>query len=141
MQQTARVKELIKNWENAQRVMRKLTKHERKKHFNMGYWGRMTPCGTVQCIAGFCAFDKYFNKFGMVGSYTDMGQFDFGGVFNPWERLPHIFGDRGFNAVILGDKWTEGEFGEERALSDVTFAEVMRGIKHEIHLLKTVGEG
>src|SRR6267378_1550966 len=57
-------KEQIARWEQVLRVLRGLTKHERKKHFNMGFFGQKTSCGTVACAAGHCGLDPWFRRRG-----------------------------------------------------------------------------
>jgi len=43
-------KEKIERWQNALRVLKSLTPHQRRKHFNMANWGVKTECGTVAGI-------------------------------------------------------------------------------------------
>src|SRR6266478_9843916 len=57
-------KEKIARWEQVLRVLRGLTKHERKKHFNMSFFGEKTACGTVACAAGHCGLDPWFRRRG-----------------------------------------------------------------------------
>jgi hypothetical protein len=54
----------VERWENVLRVLRALTPHQRKKHWDMGDWGRKTECGTVACAAGHCGLDPYFRRRG-----------------------------------------------------------------------------
>jgi hypothetical protein len=56
--------EQIKRWSEALRVMINLTPHERKKHFNMEFWGVKTECGTIACAAGHCGLDPWFKRQG-----------------------------------------------------------------------------
>lgn len=56
--------ELIERWENVERVLVDLPEHKRTKHFDMAEFATSTPCGTVCCAAGFCAFDPWFNERG-----------------------------------------------------------------------------
>lgn len=57
--------EKLARWENAERVLVKLPKHERTRHWNMGHWGIKTDCGTVCCAAGHCGLDPWFRKRGL----------------------------------------------------------------------------
>jgi len=57
-------RERIARWENVLRVLRALTPHERKQHWDMGTWGHRTECGTVACAAGHCGIDPWFTKRG-----------------------------------------------------------------------------
>jgi hypothetical protein len=149
-----RVEQLIERWENAARVMRKLTKHERKKHFDMSVWGQETLCGTAACVAGYCALDSWFQKRGVKATIKGGGMdwsgsklFAFQGddeVPDPFYQLPFFFGSRGYRAVILGQKYTSKinpQTGNKRMMHTITFAEAMAAIREEIKLLKTVGEG
>lgn len=56
----------IERVENLLRVLRALTPHERKKHFDMGTWGAKTQCGTVACAAGWAGMDPWFKRRGFV---------------------------------------------------------------------------
>ena len=58
-------REKIERWENVLRVLRGLSRHERKKHFSMANWGVKTACGTVACAAGFCGLDPWFKRRGL----------------------------------------------------------------------------
>jgi hypothetical protein len=57
-------KQTIERWQNAARVLKALTPHERREHWDMGEWGRKTDCGTVACAAGHCGLDPWFRKRG-----------------------------------------------------------------------------
>lgn len=58
------IEEKLIRWDNAERVLKNLPKHERQKHFDMNNWGVMTECGTVACAAGHCGMDPWFIKQG-----------------------------------------------------------------------------
>lgn len=51
-------------WENALRVLRGLTRHQRREHFNMAWYAVATDCGTVACAAGHCGLDWWFRRHG-----------------------------------------------------------------------------
>lgn len=53
---------LVESWENALRVLQRMTTHQRLKHFEMNNWARKTSCGTVGCIAGHCVMDPWFQQ-------------------------------------------------------------------------------
>lgn len=55
-------KERIARWENVERVLSEMTPHERRKHWNMGTWGKKTDCGTIACAAGHCGLDPWFRR-------------------------------------------------------------------------------
>lgn len=56
----------IERLEQLIRVMQSLSPHEKRKHFNMGSWGRDTECGTTCCAAGFAGLDPWFRKKGFT---------------------------------------------------------------------------
>lgn len=51
---------VLESWRQCLRVLQSQNAHERRTHFNMAWWGTATPCGTVACIGGHCALDKWF---------------------------------------------------------------------------------
>lgn len=57
-------KHQIERWENVLRVLRALTPHQRRKHWDMGSFGQRTDCGTVACAAGHCGLDPWFTRRG-----------------------------------------------------------------------------
>ena len=67
---------VIERWENAVRVLRALTPHERRKHFNMEFWGEKTDCGTVGCAAGHCGLDPWFRRRGFKLEFDHYGSGD-----------------------------------------------------------------
>lgn len=58
-------KEKLARFQNAERVLVNLPKHQRTKHWNMAHWGIVTDCGTVCCAAGHCGLDPWFRKRGL----------------------------------------------------------------------------
>lgn len=56
--------EQIERWENVERVLKGLTPHQRRKHWNMNYFGMKTECGTIACAAGHCGMDPWFRRRG-----------------------------------------------------------------------------
>lgn len=54
----------IERWENVLRVLSNLTPHERRRHWDMSWWGYKTECGTVACAAGHCGLDPWFRRRG-----------------------------------------------------------------------------
>jgi hypothetical protein len=58
------IQEKLDRWTNAKRVLVKLPKHEREKHWDMRHWGIQTQCGTVCCAAGHCGLDPWFRQRG-----------------------------------------------------------------------------
>lgn len=57
---------LIERYENVIRVLGSLSRHERREHFDMSTFGRITDCGTVACAAGHCSLDPWFRKRGFA---------------------------------------------------------------------------
>jgi hypothetical protein len=58
------LKEKIERWEHVITVLKAITPHERRKHWNMGTYGEETACGTIGCAAGFVARDPWFKRRG-----------------------------------------------------------------------------
>jgi len=82
-------KERLKRWQQVQRVMEGLTRHERKHHFNIHHWIQYTDCGTVACIAGHCGLDPWFRKRGLITSMemskkvlSFFGAYGYWGIFS-----------------------------------------------------------
>lgn len=62
-------KQRIERWQNVLRVLRALTPHQRREHWNMAIIGEKTACGTVACAAGHCSLDTWFRRRGYTGTY------------------------------------------------------------------------
>lgn len=62
-------KEQIERWQNVLRVLRRLTPHQRREHWNMAIIGEKTDCGTVACAAGHCSLDTWFRRRRYTGKY------------------------------------------------------------------------
>lgn len=62
-------KEQLSRWENVLRVLRAMTPHERRKHWNMAIFGEKTECGTVACAVGHCSMDPWFRRRGFAGKF------------------------------------------------------------------------
>jgi hypothetical protein len=58
--------EYIERYRQLIRVMRGLSPHKRREHFNMRIWGQRTECGTVACAAGHAAQDAWFKDQGFL---------------------------------------------------------------------------
>ena len=87
-------KQQVEIWENVLRVLRSLTPHERKKHWNMADFIEETPCGTVCCAAGHCAFDSWFMKRGWKAERNEFG-------LNVWNANIHdYFGEVGSRGIF-----------------------------------------
>jgi hypothetical protein len=101
-------KERIARWENALRVLEELTPHERKKHWDMGWFGEKTDCGTVACAAGHCGLDPWFRRRGFKMDfkwntrYPGAGNWDLQFEAND---VNSFFGDVGSQSVFWkGDR-------------------------------------
>ena len=85
----------VKRWEGVERVMKKLTPHQRKNHFCMSYWGIETSCGTIACVAGHCGLDASFRRQGF--------RLTFNGAFENCDGpqpLP-FFGTAGHDGIFM----------------------------------------
>jgi len=91
----------IERWTQALRVLRELTPHERREHFDMKYWGKKTECGTAACLGGWCALDPWFRRRGLIGKWVgdeEKAVLDFPKktpteFFNDCLEGPYIFGE------------------------------------------------
>lgn len=93
-------KERIARWENVLRVLRKLTPHERRRHWQMNTFGEKTECGTVACAAGHCGLDPWFRRRGFKMNFTTHkfdGEEYFEGII---VRAGDFFGEDGTNSIF-----------------------------------------
>jgi hypothetical protein len=90
-------KQRVERWENVVRVLRSLTPHQRKKHFDMSHWGEKTHCGTVACAGGHCSFDPWFRRRGFTAG------FDKEGNWTDFQKMsPHeFFGKQGAERIFM----------------------------------------
>lgn len=95
--------ERIERWENAIRVLQGLSRHERRKHWNMGWWGNKTACGTVACAAGHCGLDPWFRERGLKMDFTESVMYG-----KTWwdtdfdsEDVERFFGENGTNSIFF----------------------------------------
>lgn len=118
--------EYIERWEQALRVLEGLSAHEREYHFNMGIWGKETPCGTVACLAGHCSLDPWFQSRGFTSEFkvnvTDGIRY----MSFPAARPEEFFGDRGEDDIFTGP------YRE--------YDEVVQAVKEHIAYLKDGGD-
>lgn len=112
-------KKFIERWENALRVLRQMTPHERKRHFDMSSWGVVTDCGTVACLAGHCSLDPWFRRRGFSADTT------FGFVQFSRAQPRDFFGGVGHSKVFM---YTSG-----------TYAQIVAATKAHIKYLKAGG--
>ena len=103
-------KEQIARWENVLRVLRALTPHERRRHWNMNWWGNKTECGTVACAAGHCGLDPWFRRRGFKLEF-EMGWADDDPVCTmDHEMVLDFFGSDGCaNIFFNGQQRSVGE--------------------------------
>lgn len=71
----------LERWKNCLRVLRALTPHERKNHFEMSKWGEKNDCGTVGCAAGHCGLDPWFRRRGLKMAFDALGDGYFVGKY------------------------------------------------------------
>jgi hypothetical protein len=96
----------VERWENVLRVLRALTPHERREHWNMARWGVETDCGTVACAAGHCGLDTWFRRRGLIlepaagvfGSFR--GFKDGGGMAGGAVATQAFFGHTGCRSIF-----------------------------------------
>lgn len=103
------IDEKIRRWEHVDLTLKNLSPHEKRKHFNLGEWGKKTECGTVACVAGHCGLDPYFRRQGFKLEFKFVS-FHFGSKEGYWEMDNDIandahafFGNEGYHLVFLGE--------------------------------------
>lgn len=95
---SAKLKQYITRWEQCERVMKSLTPHERRKHFDMTSFGYKTDCGTVACAAGYCGLDPWFRKRGLRMDFVETLD---KGYFEPPDNIEEFFGEDGSNGIFF----------------------------------------
>lgn len=96
------------------RVMRGLSRHERRRHFDIRQWGMQTDCGTTMCAAGFCGSDPWFRRrgFKLEPTFFEKMMIRYRGI-SSWDALYAFFGDglgyAGMSHPIFGTPQTVGE--------------------------------
>jgi hypothetical protein len=125
----ATTEQLIERWANVLRVLRGLSRHERKKHFNMNWWGDKTACGTVACAAGHCGLDPWFRRRGFKLNFRRDP------ITRAW--LPILSDQEGFDVEgFFGGKGCRNVFHK----SDATYKETIANVKTHIKWLRTQPE-
>lgn len=109
--------EKVERWEKVYEVLQKLTPHQQRKHFYMGYWGYKTECGTIGCAAGLCALDPWFIERGFKLEFRELTEFEFPkiGQLNITEigELPVypylFFGSDGHERIFTNQEFTKSK--------------------------------
>lgn len=107
-------KQKIERWENVLRVLRALTPHERKAHWDMSQFSMQTSCGTIACAAGHCAFDPWFRRRGFAISLRRIDEEI--STNGRWigSVVKEFFGEHGANTIFFnGDRRPVGEVIKE----------------------------
>lgn len=100
--------EKVQRWERVRKVLRDMSKHQIKHHFDMGQWIRETECGTVGCAAGLCSIDPWFNRRGFAS------KLEFG-AHSGWTIHPcDFFGPIGYDDVFTDENIIRDKDGESR---------------------------
>lgn len=95
----------VERWENVLRVLKALTPHQRKQHWNMGRYLDKTECGTVGCAAGHCSMDPYFRRRGLTlipqsyGDHAAYAQTTDGSYFT--DKVNAFFGHDGSRYIFF----------------------------------------
>lgn len=94
----------VERWENVLRVLRGLSRHERKKHWNMEVFIQETMCGTAACAAGYCSMDPWFKRRGFaldrMSVHLDAGPLLKDGIYIGRGAL-HFFGEDGARQIFF----------------------------------------
>lgn len=89
------LEEKVERWQQVIRVLRSLTPHQKKHHFNMESWAEKTTCGTVACAAGHAGMDRWFISQGFELKLKGVAQID-------WSVDPKdFFGPEGYWSIFL----------------------------------------
>lgn len=115
--------EKIKRVEHLQKALGDMTPHERAKHFDMGSWGKKTPCGTAACAAGQAALQPWFRSRGlkMVPEWDDVEGIEyltFKGEIGP----EYVFGSLLYYKVFVNDTFTDSELPPRKVHARVSKA-------------------
>ena len=120
-------KEKVTRWENVLRVLRSLTPHERRKHWDMANWGIKTDCGTIACAAGHCALDPWFKRRGLYLKFKRSLY-----LADEGAEYAQIYPDP---TVFFGSEGTENIFYDSR---NRPVGQVIREVKAHIKNLKEI---
>ncbi len=96
--------ERIERWEQARRVLKSLSPHERRKHWNMAFWGEKTACGTVACAAGHCGLDPWFRRRGFQLNFEKSTGSDPPEFYDDISDVDAFFGRRGSERIFYNTK-------------------------------------
>jgi hypothetical protein len=130
----------VERWENVLRVLRSMTPHQRKKHFNMSTWAEKNDCGTIGCAAGLCSFDPWFRRRGFKGEFVErvpddgpICSFRFANRMFPED----FFGTVGHERVFVNEEFTdmEGEYA-----GPAVHRKVLAAVRDYIKDLKSLGD-
>ena len=95
-------RERITRWEHVVKVLKNLTPHERRRHWDMGTWGEKTDCGTVACAAGHCAMNPWFKRHGLKSEWAKYKNWHTREMETVLEipKLHQFFGDWGVEEIF-----------------------------------------
>jgi hypothetical protein len=108
-------KEQIERWTNVLRVLTKMTRHAREKHFDMSNWAEKTDCGTVGCAAGHCAMDPWFRRRGFKGEFRPYQYTDLPGFYWRFTGIEpeEFFGSDGHHRIFVNTELCNPEDEDE----------------------------
>jgi len=104
-----KLKEKIERWDHVVMVLKKLTPHQRRKHWNMSTWGEKTACGTIACAAGHCGLNSWFRRRGFKLDFNHVKWIDSLGLSQDYwnESLStdpsDFFGNQGTSRIFYND--------------------------------------
>lgn len=104
----------VERWEQCLRVLKALTPHERRRHWDMGWYGTKTECGTVACAAGHCGLDPWFRRRGFKMDFM---------------RMDYGLGDIEWLMDISDDEEFFGEIGSQNIFHNSKLRPVSQVIK------------
>lgn len=127
----------IERWEHAYSVLKKMSPHDRREHWDMGNWGVLTECGTVACAAGQCGLDPWFRKRGLKLQFVAWSP-----ETRKYEHSNKVSEDTSVKSTFDSDVQSFFGYGAENIFYNGTnrpVSVVMQEIKLHIRLLKKLG--
>jgi hypothetical protein len=92
----------VERWQHVVETLKRLTPHQREKHWDMSDWGRKTDCGTVACAAGHCGLDPWFRRRGFKLDFVKCDCGDVGCETVKLTDVEEFFGVEGTDAIFYG---------------------------------------
>lgn len=96
----------VERVERALKVATDMSEHEIDKHFRMSTFAKRTPCGTVGCMAGQCAFDPWFHRRGLEVRFAGRSSWSYKWV---GQSPLDFFGGVLYNDIFMNSKYMDSD--------------------------------